>query len=150
MKSHICSSSNKLWRIIENGFKATALHMIQIAVGAKDWPHIAHFTTAKDAWQGLEEVYVGNESMRRTRFEAFRNSTEGFYKLDNEDHEEMYRRLKAMATTFRNLGAKHIDDEWIKSKYVSALMTFEPIDLKSLQGRYNYYEMTSNQVMQEM
>jgi hypothetical protein len=55
-----------------------------------------------------------------------------------------------MATTFTNLGAKHIDDEWIKSKYVSALMPFEPIDLKSLQGRYNYYEMTSNQVMQEM
>ena len=54
IKSHICSSSNELWRIIENGFKAvdpsnptrrevvdgqlnaTALHMIQITVGAKD------------------------------------------------------------------------------------------------------------------
>jgi hypothetical protein len=35
-------------------------------------------------------------------------------------------------------------------KYVLALMPFDPTDLKSLQGRYNYHLMTSNQVMQEM
>jgi len=29
-------------------------------------------------------------------------------------------------------------------------MPFEPTDLKSLQGRFNYLEMTSNEVMQEM
>jgi hypothetical protein len=50
---------------------------------------------------------------------------------DDEDHQEMYRRLKAIATTFKNLGACHIDDEWIKMKYVSSLMPFEPTDLKS-------------------
>ena len=108
MRSHICSSSNELWRVIENGFQArdpsnptrrevvdgqlnsTSLHMIQQAVGEKDWPYVGHFTVAKDAWKGLEEVFLGNESMRRTRFEAFRNSTEGFYKKDDENHEEMY------------------------------------------------------------
>ena len=33
---------------------------------------------------------------------------------------------------------------------MSALMPFEPTDLKSLQGRHNYHLMTSNEVMQEM
>ena len=47
-------------------------------------------------------------------------------------------------------GATHVDDAWIKRKYVSALMPFEPTDLKSLQGRHDYHLMTSNQVMQEM
>jgi hypothetical protein len=42
---------------------------------------------------------------------------------DGEDHLEMYRRLKAIATTFKNLGAHHIDDEWIKMKYVLAYTT---------------------------
>ena len=69
---------------------------------------------------------------------------------EGEDHEDMYRRLKTTATAFRNVGASHVDDAWIKSKYVSALMPFEPTDLKSLQGRHNYHLMTSNEVMQEM
>jgi hypothetical protein len=60
MISHMRSSCTKLWRIVEEGFKvmdpnnlirieladsqrnATALHMIQIAVGSKDLPHIQH------------------------------------------------------------------------------------------------------------
>jgi hypothetical protein len=33
---------------------------------------------------------------------------------------EMYCRLQAIATTFKNLGAHHIDNEWIKMKYVLA------------------------------
>jgi hypothetical protein len=70
--------------------------------------------------------------------------------MEGEDHEDMYRRLKTTATAFRNVGASHVDDAWIKRKYVSALMPFEPTDLKILQGRHNYHFMTSNEVMQEM
>src|SRR3954471_20758190 len=62
----------------------------------------------------------------------------------------MYRRIKTTATAFRNVGASHVDDALIKRKYVSALMPFDPTDLKSLQGRHNYHLMTSNEVMQEM
>ena len=69
---------------------------------------------------------------------------------DGENHEDMYRRLKTIATSFSGLGATHVDDAWIKRKYVSALMPFEPTDLKSLQGRHNYHLMSSNEVMQEM
>jgi hypothetical protein len=69
--------------------------------------------------------------------------------LDGENHEDMYRRLKTIATNFSSLGANH-DDVWIKRKYVSALMPFEPTELKSFLGRYNYQLMSSNKVMQEM
>jgi hypothetical protein len=61
------SSCIKLWRIVEEGFKAmdpnnmtrrevvdsqlnaTTLHMIQIVVGSKDLSHIQHFSTTKEA-----------------------------------------------------------------------------------------------------
>jgi hypothetical protein len=62
----------------------------------------------------------------------------------------MYKRLLSIAKAFKNVGAKHIDDEWVKEKYIDALMPYEPINIKSLQGRYNYHQMTSNEVMQEM
>ena len=134
---------------VDNQLDATAKHMIQLGVGPKDMPHIQHLNTAKE-WDALTDIFVGNESMRRNRYEALSNQAEGFYMLDGEDHEDMYRRLKAVANSFRDHGVSHVDDAWIKRKYVSALMPFEPTDLKSLQGRHNYHLMTSNEVMQEM
>ena len=56
--------------------------------------------------------------MQRNRFEALSNQAEGFFMIDGEDHEEMYRRLKTLATEFRALGATYVDDAWIKRKYV--------------------------------
>jgi hypothetical protein len=134
--------------VVDSQLNATALHMIQIIVGSKDLPHIQHFSTAKEAWKGLSDVFVGNESMKRTRYVYFSNQAEGFFMKDGKDHQDMYQRLKAIATTFKNLGAHYIDDEWIKMKYVLAYMSFEHADLKSVQGRQKYHEMTSNQVMQ--
>jgi hypothetical protein len=43
-----------------------------------------------------------------------------------------------------------VDDAWIKRKYVNALMPFEPIELKAIQGIHNYLAMSSNEVMQEV
>jgi hypothetical protein len=51
--------------------------MIQIAVGSKDFPHIQHFSTTKEDWEGLSDVFVGNASMKRNRYEALRNQSQG-------------------------------------------------------------------------
>ncbi|KAK1628974.1 hypothetical protein QYE76_003289 [Lolium multiflorum] len=98
-------ASNELWRIIVEGFKPynpdkltrreavdgqlnnTALHMIQTAMGTKELSRVRHFTTAKDAWDGLAASCIG--------------------------------------TT-------HINDSWIKEKYIECMMPFEPIDVKTL------------------
>ena len=83
--------------------------------------HIELATTAKEAWDTLTNEFVGNESMKRNRYDALSNQAEGFFMLEGEDHEDMYRRLKTLATQFRALGATHVDDAWIKRKYASAL-----------------------------
>ena len=112
--------------------------------------HISHVSTAKEDWDCLEVAFLGNESMKRNRFDALSNDAEGFYMLDSETHEEMYGRLKILAKAFYNVGATYVDDAWIKRKYVNALMPFEPIELKAIQGRHNYLLMSSNEVMQEV
>jgi hypothetical protein len=53
----------------------------------------------------------------------------------------MYRGLLTIGITFGNVGEKLVDDEWIKEKYVDDLMPYEPMDIKRLQGRYNYQKM---------
>ena len=95
-------SCNELWRIVEKGFypqnesdnysprevveaqlNATALHMIQKVVNEKDFPFIMKHTCAKDAWDSLTGLYIGNESMRHNKFSSLKNQAEGFMKKQN-------------------------------------------------------------------
>jgi hypothetical protein len=68
----------------------------------------------------------------------------------NEYHQEMYRRRLSIADAFHNVGAQHINDFWMKDKYINAMMPYEPIDVKSLLGRESYPKLTSYQVVHEM
>src|SRR3954470_8509837 len=61
-----------------------------------------------------------------------------------------YARLITVTSAFRNVGATYIDDNWVKEKHVEALWSYEPQDLKTLMGRHNYRQMTSNELMQEL
>jgi hypothetical protein len=103
-KSFVCSASNELWRIIVEGYKpynperltrreevdnqlnSIALHMIQTSVGTQDLSLVRNFTTAKEAWEGLDTSFMGSESMKRNKYSALRNQAEGFMRLPDEDH----------------------------------------------------------------
>jgi hypothetical protein len=50
--------------------------------------------------------------------------------MDGEDHQEMYRRLKAIATTFKNLGAHHIDDTTRIPIYCNKIYCYDHISLQ--------------------
>jgi hypothetical protein len=88
--------------------------------------------------------------MRQNKFQEISNKDEGFYMENGEDHRVMYGRLKALAITFRDLGTSHVDDDCIKRKYINALFSFEPNDLRILKNKHNFEQMPSNDVMQEM
>ena len=119
-------------------------------MGVKELPHIQQFSTAKETWDAIEARFIGNDSMRRTIFDELSNEAKGFYMLDDESHEDMFRRLTVIATDFKSVGAEYIDDAWIKRKYVNALMPFESIHLNSIKGRESYPRMSSTEVMQEI
>ncbi|KAK1628842.1 hypothetical protein QYE76_003157 [Lolium multiflorum] len=167
-RSHVCSASNELWRIILEGFKPynpdkltrreavdsqlnnTALHMIQTSVGTQELPRVRNYTTAKEAWDGLAASCIGSESTRRNKYNALRNQAEGFMRLPDEDHQVMYGRLLIVADAFRLSGATHINDSWIKEKYIECMMPFVPIDVKTLVGRECYSSLSSQDVVHEM
>ena len=103
--------SNKRRReVFDCQLNVTALELIRVVVGENELPHIEHCTTAKEAWDCLIEVFVGNDSMRRNRYEAMSNQAEGFFMQDGEDREQMYQILKVLANTYRDFGATHVND----------------------------------------
>jgi hypothetical protein len=87
MKSHISSSSTHLWRVIRNGFapqdplnltgreevdeqlNATTKHLLQQAVPDTHAAHI-NLSTAKEVWDYLTMLFIGNESIRSSKFDA--------------------------------------------------------------------------------
>jgi hypothetical protein len=120
--------------------------MIQQAMGEDDRPYIENDTTTQSAWNTLVQGFLGNASMRSNKYEEVRNQAEGFLMEEGEDHQDMYRLLKALAITFINLGVSHTDDDWVKRKYIKAIMPFEVADLKTLKNKHNYDQMTSNKL----
>ncbi|KAK1574708.1 hypothetical protein QYE76_018490 [Lolium multiflorum] len=78
------------------------------------------------------------------------NKAEGFMRLPDEDHEDMYARLLTVADAFRLIGATHINDSWIKDKYIECMMPFVPIDVKTLVGRECYSSLSSQDAVHEM
>ncbi|KAK1679732.1 hypothetical protein QYE76_040580, partial [Lolium multiflorum] len=135
---------------VDSQLNVTALYMIQTSVGTKELHRVRNYTTAKEAWDGLTSSCIGSESTRRNKYNALKNKAEGFMRLPDEDHEDMYGRLLTVADAFRLVGATHINDSWIKEKYIECMMPFVPIDVKTLVGRECYSSLTSQQVVHEL
>ncbi|KAK1682009.1 hypothetical protein QYE76_042857, partial [Lolium multiflorum] len=135
---------------VDSQLNNTALHMIQTSVGTQELPRVRNYTTAKEAWDGLAASCIGSESTRRNKYNALRNQAEGFMRLPDEDHQVMYGRLLIVADAFRLSGATHINDSWIKEKYIECMMPFVPIDVKTLVGRECYSSLSSQDAVHEM
>ncbi|KAK1685307.1 hypothetical protein QYE76_046155 [Lolium multiflorum] len=132
----VTDASNELWRIILEGYKpfnanklnireevhhqlnSVALNMIHQAMGSKNLAYIRNFTTAKEAWDGLSEIFVGSESMERNKFSSLRIQDEGFMRakvklLKKEKakfgvaHEKLVKDLDDLDKAHKALNSEH-------------------------------------------
>ncbi|KAK1670530.1 hypothetical protein QYE76_058689 [Lolium multiflorum] len=161
-------SSTELWRVIKEGFtprdpsnltrrdvvddqlNATALHMIHMAVTPKDRAHIRTLKTAKEAWDKLDKLFLGNESIQSSRFDEVNTMANGFIMGEGESAEDMYRRLIALAVQLGDLGAKFADDHWVKRKFYNELLPYEKGRLTAIRQNSRYLSMTTNEVLSEI
>jgi hypothetical protein len=96
MKSHISSSSTHLWRVIQSGFaphdplnltareeveeqlNATTKHLIKQAIPETHSAHINTLSTAKEVWDYLTMLFIGNKSIRSSKFEELNSEERSF------------------------------------------------------------------------
>ena len=135
---------------MDDQLNATALHMIHLAVSPKDRAHIRTLKTAMEAWDRLDELFLGNESIQSSKFDEVNTMADGFVMNEGESTEDMYRRLTALAVQLRDLGAMFADDQWVKRKFYNALLPYEEPRLTAIRQNSRYRAMTSNEVLSEI
>ena len=106
--------------------------------------------TAKEAWDHLTSLFIGNESIQESKFEEIHNEADNFCMYDSETPEDMYRRLKALSVAMYDHRAHYVDDKWIKRKFVQAVLPFEDQKMTSIKGRADYRKMSSNDILSEI
>jgi hypothetical protein len=168
MRSHINFVSIELWRIIEQGFhpsskdlnnlqawelidkqlNASALHLIHMSLSEKDKAFVRSITSAKEAWDDLMDLFIGNASIQESKFDEAHNEAGNFSMLDGEDPQELHRCLLALQVKLIDLGSTQCDGKWMKRKLVQALLPFMKDSIKSIKGNANFRKMTAHDILQ--
>jgi hypothetical protein len=170
MRSHINFVSIGLWRIIEQGFhpsskdlnnlqpwelidkqlNASALHLIHMSLSEKDKAFVRSISSAKEAWDALTNLFIGNKSIQESKFNEAHNEADNFAMLDGESPEELHRRLSAIQVKLIDLGSTQCDGKWMKRKFVQALLPFMKDTMNSIKGDANFRKMTAHDILQEI
>jgi hypothetical protein len=170
MRSHINFVSIELWRIIEQGFhpsskdlknlqpwelidkqlNASALHLIHMSLSEKDKAFVRNITSAKDAWDALANLFIGNKSIQESKYDEAHNEADNFAMLDGEIPKEFHRRLSALQVKLIDLGSTQCDGKWMKRKFIQALLPFIKDTVNSIKGDANFWKMTARDILQEI
>ena len=91
--------------------------MIQTAASPTYTTHIRMCTTAKQCWENLHNLFLGNKSIQLSKYEAVQDEADEFVVNEDETPEDLYRRLTALAITLNDFGFE--DWRWLDQAQVS-------------------------------
>jgi hypothetical protein len=74
---------------VDDQLNGTALHMIHLVVTPKDRGHIRTCKAAKDDWDKLDDLFLGNESIKILEFDDVNTVADGFVMNDEESSKDM-------------------------------------------------------------
>jgi hypothetical protein len=158
MRSHINFVSIELWIIVEQGFNptskdlnnllpwehvdkqlnASALYLIHMSLSKKDKTFVRSISSAKEAWDALMDLFIGNASIQESKFDEAHNEADNFSMMDGEDPQELHRHLSALQVKLIDLGSTQCDGKWMKKKFLQALLPFMKDTINSIKGDANY------------
>jgi hypothetical protein len=138
------------WEQIDKQLNASALHLIHMSLTEKDKAFVRNITSAKEAWDALMNLFIGNESIQESKFDEACNEADNFAMLDGESPKELHRHLSALQVKLVDLGSTQCDGRWMKRKFVQALLPFMKDTMNSIKGDANFRKMTAHDILQEI
>jgi hypothetical protein len=134
---------------VDEQLNTTAKHLLQQAVLDTHAAHINNLSTAKEVWDYLTMLFVGNKSIRSSKFDELKSEERDFIMRDNETPDEMYQRILALVTALTGFGCKDNGDDYIKCMFITSINPREPIRSEIIRSRPDFGRMTSNEVLCE-
>src|SRR3954465_2257141 len=104
---------------------------------------------AKECWDLLEKTLMGSASIRSSKFDKVQRQADNFVRNEGESSEEVHQRLVALANDMTDHGSKDTDDDWVKRKFISAMLLYKEHLTQVIRQRPDFRELTSNQVQDE-
>jgi hypothetical protein len=111
--------------------------------------HINNLSTTKEVWDYLTMLFIGNESIRSSKFDELKSEERNFIMRDNETPDEMYQRILALAMALTWFGCKDNGDNYVKRMFITSINLKEPIRSEIIRSRPDFGSMTSNEVLCE-
>jgi hypothetical protein len=95
-----------------------------MSLSEKDKAFVRSITSAKEAWDALTDLFIGNTSIQESKFDEVHNEADNFAMMDGEDPQELHRRLSALQVKLIDLGSTQCDGKWMKRKFIQAILPF--------------------------
>ena len=134
---------------MDHQFNENALFIIQEAIPPEDLPHLRPYTVAKDAWLQVVSLYRGSASIQRSNYEVVQDEADEFAMKEDEEPRELFRRVTKLAVSLLDHGSKDTNDNWIKHKFLKAMMPYHKAMSSVIRQRPNFHTLTSSEVLDE-
>jgi hypothetical protein len=138
------------WELVDKQLNASTLQLIHMSLSEKDKAFVRSITSAKETWDALTDLFIGNESIQESKFDEANNKADNFAMFDGEDPQEIHRRLSALQVKLTNLGDTHCDWRWMKRNFIQAIFPFMKEIMNSIKGNTGYRKMIGNDILQEI
>src|SRR3954471_15559866 len=121
--------------------------MLRRAVPDDYQDSIALLKTAKEIWDTLREIFEGDISVKRSRLALLKTEVNMFVRKDGETVDQVFRRLKSIVLDLRNFGCTWEDDNFIKDKFMCAMILTDETMVTMIHQRMDFNQMTPNQIV---
>ena len=132
---------------MDDQLNASACHMLRKAVIPEYKDSIALLKTAKEIWDTLQDIFEGDDSVQRSRLAMLKQDINLFIKKDGETVDQVYQRLKSIVLDLRNFGCTWANDDFIKDKFMGAMILTDSTMVTMIFERPDYEKLTPNQIV---
>src|SRR3954469_18292768 len=132
---------------VDEKLNDTACHMLRRAVPEDYQDSIALLKTAKEIWDTLCEIFEGDISVQRSRLDILKTEVNMFVRKDGESADQVFHRLKSIVLDLRNYGCTWADDNFIKDKFLSAMILTDDSMVTIIHQHMDFDQLTPNQIV---
>src|SRR4051812_35241373 len=133
----------------DNSINSHALVVIGNGLNPEQENLVRKCETAKECWDLLERTLVGSASIRSSKFDKVQDQANHFVRNEGESSEDVYQRLFSLANAMTDHGSKDTDDDWVKRKFIMAMLLYKEHLTKVIRQRPDFRDLTSNQFLEE-